>query len=183
MKRVLIVVIALALLTGCATGYEQYLAAQQAIATAQASADTARYQAMAEIARDGDETARVAAVMAMQHAGQARATTALAPPVSTFDRALQVLGIALPVWAQIDNSRNMRILGTEQAWAQRDEHTATMGAIGTLGSMIQAPSANVSTVNTTNTSTTTTRTSSIVDSYNPITTTNDYTHTPTVVMP
>lgn len=179
MKALLIVV--LLALVGCATSYDKYLSAQEAIATAQASADAERYKAMAAIASGGDATARVAAVMAMQQAGQARATTALAPPVSTFDRALQVLGIALPVWAQIDNSRNMRILGTEQAWAQRDEHAATMGAIGTLGSMIQAPAANIVTNTSTNTSTTNTATNSY---NNPVTTTTtDNTHTPTVVVP
>ena len=50
-------------LTGCATAeYQAYADAHKA----QAAAQTARYQALADIARQGDTTAKVAAVMSLQ---------------------------------------------------------------------------------------------------------------------
>ena len=61
-------------LTGCATAeYQAYADAHKA----QAAAQTARFQALADIARQGDTTAKVAAVMR---------------PSATFNAALKTLG-------------------------------------------------------------------------------------------
>ena len=55
------------ILTGCATGdeYRQYTEAQKAVSNARAMAEAARYQALTEIAKTGDSTAKTAAVMSL----------------------------------------------------------------------------------------------------------------------
>ena len=54
------------LLSACASpGYEQYLAANQAVAVSRSNADIARFNALASIASKGDSSASVAAAMAL----------------------------------------------------------------------------------------------------------------------
>ena len=54
------------LLSACASpDYDRYTASHQAIETAKHQADAAKYAAFAQIAKDGDATAKVAAVIAM----------------------------------------------------------------------------------------------------------------------
>ena len=64
--RMIAPLIAVLSLTGCATAeYAAYADAHKA----QAAAQTARFQALADIAKQGDTTAKVAAVMSLQMGG------------------------------------------------------------------------------------------------------------------
>jgi hypothetical protein len=74
-KIVTISVISILALTGCATDdYKRYSETQAAIASARSNAEVARYQALAEVARSGDSTAKVAAIMSLQM-GSTQATS------------------------------------------------------------------------------------------------------------
>ena len=67
MKLKLLALCGLLALTGCATNkeYALYAETQQKIAHANAMAETARYAALAEIAKSGDSASRVAAVISL----------------------------------------------------------------------------------------------------------------------
>lgn len=69
MKKLLSIAIAAAILTGCATGdeYRQYAEAQKSVANARAMAEAARIQAITEIAKTGDTSAKMAAVMSLSN--------------------------------------------------------------------------------------------------------------------
>ena len=95
------------LLTGCASSqeYAMYAETQKAIAQANAQAhamsESARYAALAEIAKNGDATARVAAAMSLSlgSSGQVNRqlqNTPVNPPVSFGDRALQWSAVLVP---------------------------------------------------------------------------------------
>ena len=90
-------------LTGCASNnYQQYVQAQENIATARAEADIARYKALEAIANRGDTTARVAAVIALQQgAPQANTSPKLEQPSSAGDTALRWASVLVPSLTQI----------------------------------------------------------------------------------
>lgn len=73
-------------LSACASpGYEQYLAANQAVAVSRSNADTARFNALASIAKTGDSAASVAAAMALAMGGNASQNLPDTPlPVGTL---------------------------------------------------------------------------------------------------
>ena len=126
-------------LTGCATGqYEAYAAAHKA----QAAAQTARYQALADIAKMGDTTAKVAAVMSLQMGGQQQ-NAQINAPKSWADYALQWTGLLLPTVTQV------YAVGKQTALGMRQSDNATAVAVSTnnafvgMASQIQAPAANV----------------------------------------
>lgn len=100
MKKTLMAVAgSLVLLSGCATNqdYVLYSQTQQAIANSRASSEIARYQALADIAKNGDTTAKAVAAVTLQLSGNGQtANQQIAPPVSTGDRILQWTGILLP---------------------------------------------------------------------------------------
>jgi len=159
MLKILVPVIALAL-TGCAsTDYTNYTATQQAMAASKAQADTARYNALADIARTGSDTARVAAVMALAMGGQApQQSQALAAPQRSD--ALMWASVLVPAVTQaysIAKSADVAINASNNAYLTSASTTA--GFVG-IASQIQAPviaapvlpQANVSTVTTTTTS-------------------------------
>jgi len=109
MKLTLIALGAL-ILTGCASNdYRLYAEMQVKIAQAQAQAEAtkeaARYAALAEIAKTGDTTARVAAAMSIhQGTGSTQQTSPkinVAPPKSWADTALQWTGVLLPSVTQL----------------------------------------------------------------------------------
>jgi len=74
-------------LTGCAHEYAAYAEAHKA----QAAAQTARYQALADIAKQGDTTAKVAAVMSLQMGGSQQ-NAQINAPKSWADYAMQWTG-------------------------------------------------------------------------------------------
>jgi len=135
-----------------------YAQTQQEIARSKAAVETARYQALAEIAKSGDTTARVAAVISLQAGGvQAPTGTALAAPVSNGEAALRWASILAPALTQVygihQNSRvainnsdnaaavsmntNGTMLGLSQAGVNGIASTSAT-AMGTIGSVGQA---------------------------------------------
>ena len=151
--RGLIIVIAACALSACAApGYEQYLAAQQGIATARSNADIARYDALANIASKGDSAASVAAAMALAMGGNTPQPVIAAPQ----NELLQWAGVLVPALTQayaIGQSANVAINASNNA--ARAAEATTAGFVGMAGK-IQAPviaptvlpQANVSTITT-----------------------------------
>jgi hypothetical protein len=137
MKRFLSVaaLLSVALLTGCATqDYKMYTDTQRAIASANATAESAKYAALAEIARTGDATAKVAAVMSINFAGSNnnRNQQQILPPKSAGDIALQWTSLLLPNLTQfysINANRQVAITQSNNATAlgikQSDNQVAT----------------------------------------------------------
>lgn len=106
MKKLAFISVAVLALTGCATSkdYQLYAETQQKIAQAQAMAETARYAALAEIAKSGDTASRVAAVMSLNMNGGGtglKNPQQVTPPKSFGDTALQWTSVLLPSLTQI----------------------------------------------------------------------------------
>jgi hypothetical protein len=161
MKLIAIILTALAL-TGCATAeYAAYADAHKA----QAAAQTARYQALADIAKQGDTTAKVAAVMSLQMGGQQQQVSQIAAPKSVGDQLLQWTATLLPGLTNIYGINKQTSLGMRQSDNAAAIGMSTNAAFVGIAGKIQAPGA------VTTTTTTTTDNSVRTDS----------THTPTVV--
>ncbi len=141
MKLLAIAVCALSL-TGCATKeYQAYADAHKA----QAAAQTARFQALADIARQGDTTAKVAAVMSLQMGG-GQQNAQIAAPKSWADHALQWTGLLLPTVGQIYSVNKQTSLGMRQSDNATALGISTNNAFVGMASQIQAPAANVTTI-------------------------------------
>lgn len=96
--------LAVALLTGCASdNYRMYADTQKAIANANAMAEAARYQALAEIAKQGDTAAKVAAVITLNSmgAGSQKPPMQIAAPKTVGDTVLQWTSVLLPSLTQL----------------------------------------------------------------------------------
>ena len=129
-------------LTGCAsTEYQAYADAHKA----QAAAQTARFQALADIARQGDTTAKVAAVMSLQMGG-GQQTQQIAAPKSWADYAMQWTGLLLPTVGQIYTVNKQTSLGMRQSDNATALGISTNQAFVGIASQIQAPAANVTTI-------------------------------------
>ena len=138
MKLLAIAVCALSL-TGCATKeYQAYADAHKA----QAAAQTARFQALADIARQGDTTAKVAAVMSLQMGG-GQQNAQIAAPKSWADHALQWTGLLLPTVGQIYSVNKQTSLGMRQSDNATALGISTNAAFVGIASQIQAPAANM----------------------------------------
>lgn len=101
MKLKLLALCGLVALTGCATNkdYALYAETQQKIAQANAMAETARYAALAEIAKSGDSASRVAAVLSLNMGGGGQGVKTpqqVLPPRTIGDTALQWTSVLLP---------------------------------------------------------------------------------------
>jgi len=105
MRKSLLVIGSTLVVAGCAsTDYGMYAATQQKIAQANAAADTAKYAAIAEIAKSGDSAAKVAAVMSLHMGGgnnNSPQIVQVAAPKSVADTALQWASIVLPSLTQV----------------------------------------------------------------------------------
>ena len=129
-------------LTGCATAeYAAYADAHKA----QAAAQTARYQALAEIAKQGDTTAKVAAVMSLQMGG-GQQNTQINAPRNWADYALQWTGLLLPTVGQIYTINKQTSLGMRQSDNATALGISTNAAFVGMAGKIQAPAANVTTI-------------------------------------
>lgn len=160
MKFIIAILCALSL-TGCATGqYQAYADAHKAHAAAQ----TARYQALADIAKMGDTTAKVAAVISLQAGGQQQQSQ-IAMPRSASDQALQWASVLVPAVSQAYMIGQNVKLGMRQSDNATALGVSTNQAFVGIAGKIQAPAANITT-------TTTTTDNSVR---------TDSTHTPTVV--
>ena len=161
MKTIITILCAFAL-TGCATAeYQAYADVHKANAQAQA----ARYQALADIAKQGDTTAKVAAVMSLQMGGQQQQASQIAAPKSVGDQLLQWTATLMPSLTNIYGINKQTSLGMRQSDNAAALGISTNAAFVGIAGKIQAPGA------ITNTTTTTTDNSVRTDS----------THIPTVV--
>jgi len=143
MKLLAIAVCAVAL-TGCATNSEY--AAYADAHKAQAAAQTARFQALADIARQGDTTAKVAAVMSLQMGAGQQQSAQIAAPKSWADYAMQWTGLLLPTVGQIYSVNKQTSLGMRQSDNATALGISTNQAFVGIASQIQAPAANVTTI-------------------------------------
>jgi hypothetical protein len=138
MKLLAIILCALSL-TGCANkAYLAYVDAHKA----QAAAQTARYQALADIARQGDTTAKVAAVMSLQMGG-GQQNMQINAPKSWADYAMQWTGLLLPTVGQIYTVNKQTSLGVRQSDNATALGISTNAAFVGIASQIQAPAANM----------------------------------------
>lgn len=129
-------------LTGCATAeYQAYAEAHKA----QAAAQTARFQALAQIAQQGDTTAKVAAVMSLQMGG-GQQNTQINAPKNWADYAMQWTGLLLPTVGQIYTINKQTSLGMRQSDNATALGISTNAAFVGMASQIQAPAANVTTI-------------------------------------
>jgi hypothetical protein len=99
--KLLAILAASVALAGCGTTeqYKMYADTQKSIAQANAMAETARYAALAEIAKTGDSGARVAAVMSINfgsQGGNGPRVQQVAPPKTFGETALQWTSVLLP---------------------------------------------------------------------------------------
>jgi hypothetical protein len=99
--KLLAILAASVALAGCGTTeqYKMYADTQKSIAQANAMAETARYAALAEIAKTGDSGARVAAVMSINfgsQGGNSPRVQQVAPPKTFGETALQWTSVLLP---------------------------------------------------------------------------------------
>jgi hypothetical protein len=147
MKKTLMAVSSsLVLLSGCASNdYKLYSETQQIIAHAEAQKEAARYQALAEIAKQGDTAAKVAAVMSIQFnsGGGNSPKQQVAAPVSSSETALRWAGVLLPTFGQfytisqhsrvaIAQSNNSTALGMKQSDNQTAVAINTNSAFTTM---------------------------------------------------
>lgn len=98
------VAIAVLTLTACASpDYQRYAETQQQIAQSRALAEQTRYAALAEIAKSGDTTAKVAAVIALQQGAPQQANTSpkVAAPTGAGDTALKWASVLVPSLTQV----------------------------------------------------------------------------------
>lgn len=166
--KLISVLIAALFLTGCATqqSVTKDLNAQiAAVEKARAEADKARYEAIAQIAATGGDSAKVAAVMALAIGSQGAGRESpkfVAPeqPKSPFDTLFTVaLGVADRA-LQVYGMRSGANVSIKQAEYNRDIFAASYQTIGQVAARIQAPQANNYTLTTNTTSNTTTTTNS-----------------------
>lgn len=152
----------LAVLTGCASSkeYTSYLAAHQAAHESRATAEKARFDAIAEIAKNSaDPAARTAAVMAL---AMAKSESQVAPPAPPQNEMLQWASVFVPALTNLGanfftyrlgmvNSNNAAQTTTAAYSAFGSIATAGFNSNATIASHIQAPAANVTTTTTNNT--------------------------------
>lgn len=159
MKLILPLVLALTL-TGCATAeYQAYADVHKA----RAQAEAARYAALADIAKQGDTTAKVAAVITLNQ-GNPTNQAHVAAPKTWADQALQWTATLLPSLTTIYSVQKQTEVGITQSNNARELGISTNRAFVDIAGKIQAPAANVTTTTTTDNSVRT-----------------DSTHVPTVV--
>lgn len=118
MRKLFLAACGLVFLAGCATSkdYQLYAETQQKIAQANAMAETARYAALAEIAKSADPGARVAAVMSLNFGASTNGPRPqmINPPKSFGDTALQWTSALLPSLTQFYGiSANRQIAVTQ----------------------------------------------------------------------
>lgn len=112
MKFIAITLISCALLAGCATNdYDKYTSASVEMQLAKSRAEEARYKALETIAKTGNETAKVAAVMALQSGQNQTSPQGIAQPKSNAEIALGWASVVVPAVAQMHSVANQTKLG------------------------------------------------------------------------
>jgi len=135
--KLLVAAVAATSLAGCAgTDYKLYAESQTKIAMAQAMAEKARYEAMAEIG-DSSDVARVAAVMAMQQQGASQSRgTQLQQPEDWSDKLYKWTVGLLPGVAQIygiQKNTEVQLQASNNAKDIRINTNETMESMGNRG--------------------------------------------------
>lgn len=144
--KILCIVLAL-LLTGCATGYEQYVAAQVAIETARANAEAEKYKAIAKIAESGSDAAKVAAVMSLDRGtSQQPSGSGIRAPESFGETALRWAGLLTGPIVQAYGIRSNAQVSMRQSDNAAVTSVATFNAFSTVAGKMQAPVSNVTNI-------------------------------------
>lgn len=151
--KLLSTVAATVALVGCGTTeqYKMYADTQKSIAQANAMAETARYAALAEIAKTGDSGARVAAVMSINfgaQGGNSPRVQQVAPPKTFGETALQWTSVLLPSLTNLYGINANRSIATTQSNNAAATAASTNAAFVGMASNIQAPQASVTTTTT-----------------------------------
>lgn len=107
MRSIIAISITALFIAGCAanTDYKMYAETQAKIAQARAVAETAKYNALAEIAKSGDSAAKVAAVLSIQMGNMGGSSsqpnqTSMAAPEDLNQKLLRWAGVILPTVTQ-----------------------------------------------------------------------------------
>jgi len=138
--RILAIILALSLSACASTDYDRYAHAQEAIATSRATAETARYDALARIAETGDPQSKIAAVMAIAMGGQGNAQQVqqIAAPVPAGETALRWASVLIPGLTQIygiQQNARVAINSSNNAAAVAVSTNSTFAGMGnTIGS-------------------------------------------------
>lgn len=124
------------ILGGCASGpsnYALYAETQAKIAQAHAVAETARFNALSEIAKNGDSAAKVAAVLSIQMGGnnQQRQQHVVAPE-SFADTALKWTSVLLPGFTQFYTVNRNSAVAMRQSDNQASIAISTNQTFGTI---------------------------------------------------
>lgn len=126
-------------LSGCVMteNYRLYAETQQAIAESNARAEMARVQALSEIAKNGDTTAQVAALITLNLGGQERdREVQLAEPESVSDQALKWTAVLLPSLTQIYGINKSIDLAKLQSNNSRDVAINNNNSMVNMGRLI-----------------------------------------------
>lgn len=148
--KLLAILAATVALVGCGTTeqYKMYADTQKSIAQANAVAETARYAALAEIAKTGDAGAKVAAVMSINFGAQGGNGTRVqqvAPPKTFGETALQWTSVLLPSVTNlygISANRQIAITQSNNAAATAASTNSAMVNIANGGAAAAAAIAN-----------------------------------------
>lgn len=155
--KILAAAIGALFLTGCATQTKDLNAQIAIVEKARADAEKARYEAIAQIAATGGDSAKVAAVMALALNQKPVEKAQFVEPKSALDTVFHIaLGVADRA-LQVYGIRSNANVAIKQSEYNRDIFTTSYQTIADVASRIQAPQANNYTL-TTNTSTNTTTT-------------------------
>lgn len=138
-KNILLALTVAVTTVGCATNkdYQMYAETQQKIAQAHAMAETARYAALAEIAKTADPGARVAAVMSINFGAQGSngpRVQAVNPPRTFGETALQWTSVLLPSLTNIYGITANRQVAVTQSNNQAAVAQSTNATFATMNS-------------------------------------------------
>jgi hypothetical protein len=150
MKKLAFITVALLALTGCATNkdYQLYAETQQKIAQAHAMAETARYAALAEIAKSADPGARVAAVMSINFGAQGSNSPRInqvAAPKTFGDTALQWTSVLLPSVTSLYGINANRQVAITQSNNQAAVAQSTNATFATMNSNMAKSNTDIAT--------------------------------------
>lgn len=148
--RIAMIAATVMLLTGCATNndYKLYAETQQKIAHAHAMAETARYAALAEIAKTADPGARVAAVMSLNFGAQGSNSprvNQVAAPKTFGDTALQWTSVLLPSVTSLYGINANRQVAITQSNNQAAVAQSTNATFATMNSNMAKSNTDIAT--------------------------------------
>jgi len=149
-KNIAIALTVAVMTVGCATNndYKLYAETQQKIAHAHAMAETARYAALAEIAKTADPGARVAAVMSINFGSQSGNSPRLnqvAAPKTLGDTALQWTSVLLPSLTQFYGISANRQVAITQSNNQAAIAQSTNATFATMNSNMAKSNTDIAT--------------------------------------